>query len=154
MARALPSLPRLLIAAAIALILAACSSTIGLSPGLTARLDHAGAQPNRAEALAIINDYRRSAGRPALVADATLDAKAQALAQQYAGNGRPPAKPAGALDIRYSAGYFTFAETFSGWRGSPADAAVLANATATRAGIGGTYSDNSPYGAYWVLVLE
>ncbi|MEQ1769851.1 MAG: CAP domain-containing protein [Devosia sp.] len=154
MARALPAPLRLWIAALLLPLLAACSSVSGLSSGLTARLDHAGAQPNRVEALGIINDYRRSVGRNALAADAALDAKAQALAQQYATSGRPPARPDGAIEIRYSAGYFTFAETFSGWRNSNADAAVLAHNTATRAGIGGFYSDNSPYGAYWVLVLE
>ena len=36
-----------------------------------------------------------------------------------------PPKPAGSIDLRYSAGYFTFAEIFSGWRNSPADAQAL-----------------------------
>lgn len=147
------ALPRMIAALALAVILASCS-TAGLSPGLTARLDHAGATINRPEALGIINGYRSSTGQAQLTADATLDAKAQALAQQYATTGKPPAKPEGAREIRYSAGYFTFAETFSGWRNSPADAAILATPAATRAGLGGYYSENSPYGAYWVLLLE
>ena len=147
------ALPRLIAALALALFVASCS-TAGLSPGLTARLDHTGATLDRGEALGIINQYRLSTGRAGLAPDAALDARAQELARQYATTGKPPARPDGSVEIRFSAGYFTFAETFSGWRNSPADAAGLASAQATRAGLGGYYSENSPYGAYWVLLLE
>jgi uncharacterized protein YkwD len=142
----------MLFALVLGLVIASCSAT-GLSPGLTARLDHPGASINRADALAIVNDYRRSAGLGPLLPDPSLDAVAQDLAQQYARNGRQPSKPQGALDVRYSAGYPTFAEVFSGWRNSEADAKMLALQNATRAGIGGFYTENSPYGAYWTLVL-
>jgi uncharacterized protein YkwD len=152
MARSRPTPLRLVMAVMLGLVLASCSAT-GLAPGLTARLDHPGATINRADALAIINDYRRSAGLGPLIADPSLDAVAQDLAQQYARNGRQPPKPQGAIDVRYSAGYPTFAEVFSGWRNSEADARVLATQGATRAGIGGFYTENSPFGAYWALVL-
>jgi uncharacterized protein YkwD len=143
---------RTLAAAALVLLLAACSAG-GLAPGLTAKLDHPGATLNRGDALAIINHYRQSIGIPPLVPDAALDAAAQDLAQQYAATGTQQPKPAGAHETRYSAGYVTFAETFSGWRNVPADAQAMGNAAATRAGIGAVYAANSPYGAYWVLVL-
>lgn len=117
-------------------------------------MDQAGAQLDRTEALGIINHYRVTAGAQPLLPDSGLDGTAQTLAAAYAASGTPPALPAGAVAIRISAGYPNFAETFSGWRNSPADAAILAERTATRAGIGVTYAPNSTYGIYWVLVLD
>ena len=136
------------------LALGACASGGGaLSPGLAQRMDMPGAQLNRAEALGIVNNYRAQSGAGVLVEDAGLDAQAQQLAQQYARTGKQPAKPAGTLDIRYSAGYFTFAETFSGWRNSPTDAPALLDKAVTKAGIASVYSAGSPYGVYWVILL-
>ena len=145
------------LAAALALsaTLAACSSgPAALSSGLTARMDQPGANLNRAEALGIVNAYRSTAGSAALVADAGLDATAQSLAADYARTGTSPKLPAGAVGMRVSAGYANFAETFSGWRNSPADAQVLASASAQRAGLGVAYNADSTYGVYWVLVLD
>jgi uncharacterized protein YkwD len=142
-------------ACAAAVMLAACSGGGGgLSAGLTASMDRPGASLNRADALAILNDYRRAMGAAAMRPDPLLDAMAQDLAAGYAQSGKPPARPPGAVALRVSAGYATFAETFSGWRNSPPDAAVLADRTATRAGLGVTYDANSTYGVYWVLVLD
>lgn len=137
------------------LALAACSGgPAALSSGLTARMDQPGANLNRAEALGIVNAYRATSGAPALTADGGLDATAQALATDYARTGTAPKLPVGAAGMRVSAGYATFAETFSGWRNSPADAEVLARASARRAGLGVAYSADSTYGVYWVLVLD
>jgi uncharacterized protein YkwD len=133
--------------------LAACSSGAALSPGLAARMDIPGAQLNRAEALGIVNNYRSTSGAAAVAEDATLDATAQALAAEYARTGKQPARPAGVIQIRYSAGYFTFAETFSGWRNSPPDASALTDGASTKAGIASVYDSASPYGVYWVIVL-
>lgn len=149
----LSALTRAAIPVVLAASLAACSSGGALSPGLAARMDIPGAQLNRVEALGIVNNYRATSGAAALADDASLDATAQALAAQYAKTGKQPAKPVGAIQIRYSAGYFTFAETFSGWRNSAADAAALVDRTATRAGVASAYDPNSPYGVYWVLIL-
>jgi uncharacterized protein YkwD len=137
-------------------VLGACSTGGGgaLSPGLSQRMDQSGASLNRAEALSIVNHYRQTVGAGALRADASLDATAQALAQQYASSGTSPKTPAGAVTIAVSAGYPNFAETFSGWRNSPADAAILANRSATRAGVAAVYDANSTYGVYWVLLLD
>jgi uncharacterized protein YkwD len=137
-----------------ALALGACSSGGGaLSPGLAARMDTPGAQLNRVEALGIINNYRTQSGAGAVTEDAGLDAQAQQLATQYAKSGKQPAKPAGAVQIRYSAGYFTFAETFSGWRNSPTDAPALVDKSATKAGVAAVYDSGSSYGVYWVIIL-
>ena len=147
------ALSRFAIPVVLTLGLAACSSGGALSPGLAQRMDLPGAQLNRAEALGIVNNYRTTSGAGALTEDATLDATAQALAGEYAKTGKQPAKPAAAIQIRYSAGYFTFAETFSGWRNSPADAPALTDTSATKAGIASVYDANSPYGVYWVIIL-
>mgnify|MGYP003115742043 CR=1 FL=1 len=56
-------------------------------------------------------------------------------------------------NMRLSAGYTNFAETFSGWRNSPADADVLAQGDARRAGFAAVYEPNSAYGAHWVMLL-
>lgn len=136
------------------LALGACSSGGGaLSPGLAARMDTPGAQLNRVEALGIVNNFRSQSGAGAVTEDAGLDAQAQQLAQQYAKTGKQPAKPSGVIQIRYSAGYFTFAETFSGWRNSPTDAPALVDKSATKAGVAAIYDSASPYGVYWVIVL-
>lgn len=140
--------------AAVALALAGCTSGGGLAPGLVARMDKPGANFDRLAALAILNDYRSTIGTAPLVADAGLDANAQTLAAGYARTGTAPTMPAGAVAMRVSAGYATFAETFSGWRNAPADAQVLAAGSATRAGIGVAYDASSTYGVYWVLLLE
>ena len=135
--------------------LAGCSAGGGaaLSAGLTQRMDTPNASLNRAEALGIVNHFRATSGSGQLVADATLDATAQSLAASYAQTGTAPRTPAGAVGMRSSAGYPNFAETFSGWRNSPADAAVLNERGASRAGIGVAYDPNSTYGVYWVLLL-
>src|SRR6185437_11078137 len=134
----LSALARAALPIALVASLAACSSGGALSPGL---------------ALGIVNGFRTTSGSAPLTEDASLDTQAQQLATQYMNSGKQPAKPAGALDIRYSAGYFTFAETFSGWRNSPTDAPALLDKAATKAGIASVYSAGSPYGVYWVILL-
>lgn len=117
-------------------------------------MDQPGATLNRGEALEILNAYRATTGARALAADSGLDSTAQALASSYAQSGTPPSLPVGMVGMRVSAGYANFAETFSGWRNSPPDAAAIADPTATRAGLGVVYDANSGYGVYWVLLLD
>lgn len=151
------TLPRLAIAALTALALGACSSGGGgggaLSPGLTAPMNAPGAKLNRVEALFLLNDYRRAQGGADVRGDTVLDSTAQTLAAAYAKTGAQPAQPAGTVVMRVSAGYTTFAETFSGWRNSPADAAAIADRSAKRVGLGVVSDPNSSYGVYWVLLL-
>lgn len=152
------SLARLAIVAALAASLAACSMGGGgggqLSPGLTTAMNQPGAQLNRVEALFLLNDFRRSQGASDVRGDTVLDGTAQALATNYSKTGAQPLLPPGAVVMRLSAGYTTFAEVFSGWRGVPADAAAIADPTARRAGLGVSYDPNSTHGVYWVLVLD
>ncbi|QDZ11733.1 CAP domain-containing protein [Devosia ginsengisoli] len=116
-------------------------------------MDQPGASLDRAQAIGMINAYRATNGLPALTPDAGLDGTAQTLADQYARTGTPPRAPQELTVMKLSAGYATFAETFSGWRNSPADAAGL-KATATKAGVAMAYSPSSSYGVHWVLVLD
>lgn len=153
--------PALLSLAALvaALAISACSmggsgsAGIALAPGLSARMDQPGASLDRAQAIGIINAYRATNGLPALTPDAGLDGTAQALANQYAQTGTPPKTPQDLVVMKLSAGYATFAETFSGWRNNPADAAGL-RANATKAGVAVAFNGTSSYGVHWVLVLD
>jgi hypothetical protein len=143
-----------------ALALAGCmgfggGNSAGVLPvGLTARMDVPGASLDRIEAIHIVNQYRATNGAAPLISDTGLDGTAQLLANQYAATGTQPKQPGGTVATRYSAGYPNFAETFSGWRNSPADAAVLAQANAKRAGVAVAHNPASSYGVYWVLVLD
>ena len=141
-----------------AVALAACSmggggTAIALAPGLAARMDQPGASLDRAQAIAMINAYRATNGLPALTPDPALDGTAQALATQYAQTGTPPRAPQDLTVMKLSAGYASFAETFSGWRNSPADAVAL-KATASKAGVAVAFNPSSTYGVHWVLVLD
>jgi len=129
------------------------SAAIGLAPGLAARMDQPGASLDPVQAISIINAYRATNGLPALTPDPALNGTAQALANQYAQTGTPPRAPQELTVMKLSAGYATFAETFSGWRNSPADAVAL-KATATRAGVAVSFNGASTYGVHWVLVLD
>jgi len=140
------------------LALSACSmgggtAGLALSPGLSARMDQPGASLDRAQALGIINAYRATNGLPALTPDPGLDGTAQLLATQYAQTNSPPRTPQDLAGMKLSAGYATFAETFSGWRNNPADAAGL-RTNATRAGVAVAFNPTSSYGVYWVLVVD
>jgi uncharacterized protein YkwD len=145
-------------ALAAAFALAACSmgggssAGLALAPGLSARMDQPGAVLDKAQAIGIINAYRATNGLPALQPDLALDGTAQALATQYAQTGTPPATPQGLAGMKLSAGYATFAQTFSGWRNNPADAAGL-RVNASKAGVAMAFNPASTYGIHWVLVL-
>ncbi|HWV20178.1 MAG TPA: CAP domain-containing protein [Devosia sp.] len=128
------------------------SAPTGLAAGLTARMDQPNARLDRAQAVNLVNAYRSTRGVAPLTADAGLDGTAQALANQYAQTGTAPATPQGLTVMKLSAGYATFADTFSGWRNSPADAAGLV-AQGSKAGLGVAYNAASSYGVYWVLVI-
>jgi len=126
-------------------------TSIALAPGLSARMDQPNAQLDRAQAIDMVNAYRSTQGLPPLTPDSGLDGAAQALVTQYASTGIAPKTPGG-ITMKLSAGYATFAETFSGWRNNPADAAGM-TVNATRAGVAVAYNAQSNYGVYWVLVL-
>jgi len=135
-------------------LLAACSASSTLPAGLTARMDQPGASLDRAEAVALINQFRASRNAGPVTLDADLNARAAELASRYANTGTAPARPDDVSGMRLSAGYATFADTFSGWRGVRGDADAIANASASRVGIASAYQANSQYGVHWVLLLD
>ncbi|MET3899270.1 uncharacterized protein YkwD [Devosia sp. UYZn731] len=146
------------LAIALATTLAACSmggsggnTSMALASGLSARMDQPNTSLDRAQAVGMVNAYRATQGLPALAPDSGLDGTAQALVNQYASTGVAPKTPGG-VTMKLSAGYATFAETFSGWRNNPADAAGM-TANATKAGVAAAFNADSSYGVYWVLVL-
>ncbi len=141
------------------LVLAGCSSFGGgnaspgaLAPALSARTDQPNATLASVQAITLINAYRATHNMPPLTADAGLNGTAQALANQYAQTNNAPTKPQALVQMKLSAGYSTFAETFSGWRNNAADAVAL-TAQATKAGVAVAYNPSSSYGTYWVLVI-
>ncbi len=144
---------RLIIVTVFLAFLGACTPTIPLSPGLSDRMDVAGAQLNRSDSIAIINHLRITKGVARLSLDTDLNEKAQKLANQYGATGVSPKKPKGVAQIRTSAGYVNFAQTFSGWRNEKVSEEVLIDANYSRAGIGVAYAANSKSGTYWVLLL-
>jgi uncharacterized protein YkwD len=146
------TLARFAIVAAL-VVLAACSAGGRLSSGLTDRMDSGTAQLNKADAIGIINSYRSTVGVAPLTEDPSLSALADTAARNYAKTGRQATKPEGTSEIRYSAGYPTFAETFSGWRNSDQKSLVMSGSSVTRAGIAVVYEENSPYGVYWVVIV-
>lgn len=115
-------------------------------------MDQPNARLDSEQAIALVNAYRATRGMAPLVADAGLNGTAQALASQYAQTNVAPSKPQALVQMKLSAGYSTFAETFSGWRNNAADAIGLA-APATKAGLAVAFNPTSSYGVYWVLVL-
>ncbi len=152
----------LLITAAMAsaLVVAGCSAFGGggpasagaLAPALSTRMDQPNASLDSVQAINLINAYRATRNMPPLTADAGLNGTAQALASQYAQTNTAPSKPQALVQMKLSAGYSTFAETFSGWRNNAADAVAL-TAQATKAGVAVAYNPSSSYGTYWVLVI-
>ncbi|NOZ32048.1 MAG: CAP domain-containing protein [Alphaproteobacteria bacterium] len=146
------------------LVLAACTDN-GLAPGLTARLDSPGAEMDRSVAIGLINDLRAARGAEPVRLDPALNVEASKAAALYARSGSISAgrRALGPIRVRLatkghaeekvSAGYATFSDTFSGWRGNPGDTQALTVSWATRAGLGVHYDASSEFGTYWVLVL-
>ena len=89
------------------------------------------------ESKSFIKDWMPGSGAEGFVASAAIQAT----------------KPEGTAEVRYSAGYATFAETFSGWRNSDQKSLVMSGTSVTRAGIAVVYEENSPYGVYWVVIV-
>lgn len=149
----MPRLLTLTLALTLGLTLTACSAPTGLAPGLTARMDAPGAALDEVTAFNLVNQYRATRGAPPLIPDQGLTQTARTLAAQFASTGTAPEKPAGVGARLASAGYATFAETFSGWRGAERDAGTLADPAQTHAGIAVSYGASSSYGVHWILLM-
>ena len=152
------------------LMLAACAA--GPTPApvdetFYANIAKGGALDPQAAA-ALISDYRRGRGLPAVTIDPVLmnvaerQAKSMAAADQLSHNigGRgltTRLKAAGFSGLKAAenvgAGYHTLAEAFSGWRDSPSHNKNMLLSGATRLGIAAVRAPRSKYSVYWAMVI-
>ncbi|MEM6615527.1 MAG: CAP domain-containing protein [Pseudomonadota bacterium] len=120
-------------------------------------------------AASMINSYRQNEGLPPLALDAGLSSiaaeESRAVAFRQRRTGR--VTPSGDLDKRVSdggyttsgmkrnvsAGYYTIAEAFSGWRESRQHRATLLSDSGSRMGIAAVNVPNAKYKVYWTMIV-
>lgn len=151
------------------LALAACmeDQPRQVTPAFYTDMSQPGARVDHRTAAEIINAYRAQAGLGALMADAGLIALAEREAARLAERGeiadgenaalRASLVSAGLNPARIrksiSAGYQTFADAFSGWRGSPHHDRVMRAARAARFGVAAHHRAGSRHRIYWVMLV-
>jgi uncharacterized protein YkwD len=125
-------------------------------PAFYADLAQPGAAFDEKTASEIINAYRAKSGVGPLVWDAGLAREAQANAERLAARGDLSdgggAVPPG-MRRSVSGGYHTFADAFSGWRGSPLHDGVL-RAPGSRYAIVALARPGSRHRVYWVMLVR
>lgn len=153
-----------------ALATAACSATpvpVEAPPKFYQRLDAAGRSLDLPSSFAMINLYRSNAGQPPLQPDPALQRLAEAAAARMAAENRvlteadltlPAAFATEGIKARsfttnLSAGYRTFAETFSGWREAKLQNAHMLSPGPRRAGLATAWRPGSKYEVFWVLIV-
>jgi Cysteine-rich secretory protein family len=118
-------------------------------------------------AASMISGYRHNNGLPPVTLDPYLMTMAQDQARvmaarnvlnHSAGRGFQERLKASGFDAtvaaeNISAGYYTLAEAFSGWRDSPPHRANMLLRGATRMGIGAAYAPGTKYKVFWSLIL-
>ena len=114
---------------------------------------------------AMISQYRREHGLPAVKADAKLTAVAVRQAQAMAAAGVLDHDVAGSFASRIAgantnsaaeniaAGTKTWADTLRIWKASPGHNANLLRADADSLGVAVAYNENTRYKAYWAMVI-
>jgi uncharacterized protein YkwD len=148
------------------LALSACSTPPqrpAQTPSFYLPMARADATVDAAMARDMISAYRHNKGLGPLTVDPELQAAAQAEARAMAAADKPSSADSvkarlGSAGFRapaanLSAGYYTLAEAFSGWRESPQHDRVLLDPQATRIGIATAYTPNSKYKVYWAMVV-
>jgi uncharacterized protein YkwD len=149
--------------------LAACTSSdlpTG-QPSFYRNLAEPGAELDAGAAASMLSGYRANNGLPAVTLDPELmrlaDQQARAmvardkLSHEAGGPFTTRLRKAGyrskAAAENVSAGYYTLAEAFSGWRDSGPHNANMLLKGATRMGIAAVYSPGSKYKVFWTLIL-
>ncbi len=138
-------------------------------PGFYDSLDRAGARIDAASARDMVNAYRAGNGLSPVTVDARLmavaekEAKAMAEADRVShaiDRGNRVGDRLAAAGYGYaiavenvSAGYYTFAEAFSGWRDSRRHNANMLNPDVQRMGIATYYRPGSKYKVFWSMIL-
>ena len=126
-----------------------------------------GGQLDPAAAASMLSGYRRNNGLPAVTIDPELMRLAQQQSQAMAARNRLSHNVGGAFTARLkkagyrsrtaaeniSAGYYTLAEAFSGWRDSPPHRSNMLLKGATRMGIAAVHVPGSKYKVFWSLIL-
>ncbi|WP_373236363.1 CAP domain-containing protein [Cohaesibacter celericrescens] len=156
--------------ALLALTLASCAQGPAFQePALYTNLNQDGVTVNPQEALSIINSYRRNNGLNALTLDSKLAAAAQEQADAMAAADKVSHSltrnqtlkkrldranyDAAIAAENISAGYWTLAEAFSGWRDSKGHNANMLRKGVTQMGIATQFRGNAKYKVFWALVL-
>lgn len=151
-------------------VLAACSETpTDVKPPLYRNLAEPAGRLDEQAAATMINAYRSNNGLGPVENDARLTALARGYARELAAAADKGAaiRPDGRLDARLasagyakaevrenvSAGYYTLAEAFSGWRDSPPHRDTMLMPGAKDMGIAAVYVPGTKYRVYWVLVM-
>ena len=149
--------------AAAATTLSACSTTMPvMAPG-----DNSPEALTPESMLRQVNEVRAANGRPAWSWNQQLAEAARSQARLMAAKDKLSHDVGGSFTERLrkggyhsraaaeniSAGYYTLAEAFSGWRDSPPHRANMLLKGATRMGIAAVYSPGSKYKVFWSLIL-
>lgn len=159
------------LAAAAGLSLAGCSTAPPArapegQPSFYRNLATPGAKVDVAAARDMISLYRANNRLGALALDPQLQQAAQAQADAMARAGQVTHGP-GPLQTRLarfgvqpgraaenvSAGYYTLAEAFSGWRDSRPHNANMLNPNVKRMGIATAFAPGTKYKVYWTLIV-
>lgn len=149
------------LALASALGLAACSESTPSrpQPAFYVDLARSGTALDPQTSTTIINGYRTNLGLPPLAWDPALAEQARGEAGRLAARGElsgeavQGTRPVRGLKRSVSGGYHSFADAFSGWRGSPAHDSVLRTPRGKRYGIGVVARPESRHRVYWVVLV-
>ncbi|WP_114008502.1 CAP domain-containing protein [Cohaesibacter intestini] len=150
--------------------LASCSQGPGFDqPVMYDNLNRTGASVNPQEALSMLNAYRSRQGLSQLVLSDKLTTAAQEQANAMAaadkvshtlGRDRTLIKRLNKASYEpdiavenISAGYWTLAEAFSGWRDSRGHNANMLRKGVTEMGIATSYRPDAKYKVFWTLIL-
>jgi uncharacterized protein YkwD len=136
-------------------------------PSLYRNLAQPGAELDAAAAASMLSGYRQNAGLGPVTLDPELMRMADQQARAMVARDRLSHQAGGPFTARLrkagyhsktaaenvSAGYYTLAEAFSGWRDSKPHRDNMLLKGATRMGIAAIYSPNSKYKVFWTLIL-
>ena len=148
---------------------AGCAGPQSNTPGFYQSLAAPGARIDAASAQDMLNAYRANAGLAPVAIDQRLMAVVEREARAMADANRVDHAIArgNALKNRLdaegyahaeavenvSAGYYTFAEAFSGWRDSRSHNENMLNPNVRRMGIATHYRPGSKYKVFWSMIL-
>ncbi len=152
---------RPMLVSALSLAISACADSEAPrpQPAFYVDLARSGSALDPQTSTTIINGYRTNLGLSALAWDPALAEEARSEATRLAARGElstevlQAARPVPGRRRSVSGGYHSFADAFSGWRGSPAHDAVLRTPKGRRFGIGVVARPESRHRVYWVVLV-